>query len=157
MDAQIDQASKDPSDLFIGQTDGSFVEGAEDAGIVDFERARGAAVVDLNLDGMLDLVVVHRRANVTVWRNVGRGTRSNPSDGSLDRRQVAAARTERRRDRRVVRSEAGDRTTEREITIGGGHVSGDLGWFTPASGRRARPRSGALARRQCQPVDDDER
>ena len=108
VDAQIDQASKDPTNLFIGQADGSFVEGAEDAGIVDFERARGAAVVDLNLDGMLDLVVVHRRANVTaVAQRRSRRRRATRGDGSLDRREVAAARAERRRDRRVVRSEGG--------------------------------------------------
>ena len=73
VDAQIDQATRDPSDLFIGQPDGSFVEGARRPGIVDYQRARGAAVVDLNLDGLLDMVIVHRRANVTLWRNVGAG------------------------------------------------------------------------------------
>ena len=34
----------------------SFVEGAEAAGIVSFDRGRGAALADLNLDGLLDLV-----------------------------------------------------------------------------------------------------
>ncbi len=56
--------------MLIGQADGSFVEGAEAAGIVGFDRGRGAALVDLNLDGMLDLVVVSRRTNITLWRNV---------------------------------------------------------------------------------------
>jgi enediyne biosynthesis protein E4 len=129
VDAQIDQASKDPSNLFIGQADGSFVEGAEDAGIVDFQRARGAAVVDLNLDGMLDLVVVHRRSNVTVWRNVGRGDAEKPEATGhwIDvRLQQPAPNVDAIGAWFEVK--AGDRTTEREITIGGGHVSGDLGW-----------------------------
>ena len=56
VDAQVDQASRDPSDLFIGQRDGTFVGGGEEAGIVSYDRARGAAVVDLNLDGLLDMV-----------------------------------------------------------------------------------------------------
>ena len=73
VEAQVDYASRDPSDLFLGRADGTFAQATEDAGIVSFERARGAAVVDLNLDGMLDLVVVNRREPVKVWRNVGRG------------------------------------------------------------------------------------
>ena len=130
VDAQIDQASKDPSNLFISRADGSFVEGAEDAGIVDFERARGAAVVDLNLDGLLDLVVVHRRANVTLWRNVGGGDAAEPEamghwiDVRLEQPapNVDAIGA-------WVEVRTGERTTEREVTIGGGHVSGELGWL----------------------------
>ncbi len=130
VDAQIDQASKDPSNLFIGRADGSFVEGAEDAGIVDFERARGAAVVDLNLDGLLDLVVVHRRANVILWRNVGRGDAAHPEamDHFIDvRLQQPAPNVDAIGAWLEVK--AGDRTSEREVTIGGGHVSGELGWL----------------------------
>jgi hypothetical protein len=130
VDAQIDQAGKDPSNLFIGRADGSFVEGAEDAGIVDFERARGAAVVDLNLDGLLDLVVVHRRANVILWRNVGRGDAATPEamDQFIDvRLQQPAPNVDAIGAWLEVK--AGDRTTEREVTIGGGHVSGELGWL----------------------------
>ena len=65
-------ATRDPSNLLIGQADGTFVEGAEAAGIVSYDRARGAALVDLDLDGLLDLVVVNRVEPVSVWRNVGR-------------------------------------------------------------------------------------
>ena len=46
---QADYATRDPSDLFLGQPDGSFVQAAEAAGIVDFARGRGAALADLNL------------------------------------------------------------------------------------------------------------
>ena len=130
VDAQIDQASKDPTNLFIGQSDGSFAEGGEGAGIVDYERARGAAVVDLNLDGMLDLVVVHRRANVTLWRNVGRGDaqRSAPMGHFIDvELQQPAPNVDAVGAWLDVR--VGDRTTEREVTVGGGHVSGELGWL----------------------------
>ena len=84
--------------------DGSFVEGAEAAGIVSYDRARGAAVVDLNLDGLLDMVVVNRRTNVTLWRNVGARERGPARrDGPLDRRPAAAAGAERRRHRRLAR------------------------------------------------------
>ena len=73
VEAQEGYATRDPSNLLIGQSDGSFVEGAEDAGIVSYNRARGAALVDLDLDGLLDLVVVNRVEPVSVWRNVGSG------------------------------------------------------------------------------------
>ena len=68
---EIDHAMRDPSNLFIGQADGTFVEGAEAAGIMRFGFARGAALADLNLDGLLDLVQVVRNENVELWRNVG--------------------------------------------------------------------------------------
>ena len=93
---------RDPNNLLLGQADGTFVEGAEEAGIVDYKRARGAAVVDLNLDGMLDLVVVNRVEPVTVWRNVGGGDGDNPAPmGNCDRHSVASAGAQRRCCRRL--------------------------------------------------------
>ena len=66
VEAQAGYAARDPSNLLLGQPDGTFVEGAEAAGIVSYARARGGALVDLNLDGMLDLVVVNRVEPVTL-------------------------------------------------------------------------------------------
>ncbi len=77
VEAQPDFATDDPNNLLLGTSDGTFVEAAEEAGILDFARARGAALADLNLDGLLDLVVVNRREDVRLWRNVGAG------DGSV--------------------------------------------------------------------------
>ena len=71
--------TRDPNDLFIGRSDGTFVEAADEAGIVRYERARGAALVDLNLDGMLDIVIVNRGDDATLWRNVGRGDAEHPT------------------------------------------------------------------------------
>ena len=71
-------AAEDPNNLLLGGPDGTFMEAAEAAGIVDFARTRGAALADFNLDGMLDLVEVNRRENVHVWRNVGWGTAEQP-------------------------------------------------------------------------------
>ena len=42
VEAQPDYAMRDPSNLLIGQPDGTFVEGGMDAGIASFARARGA-------------------------------------------------------------------------------------------------------------------
>ena len=79
VDEQPGYALKDPSNLLIGQPDGTFVEGAEAAGVVSFARGRGAALADLNLDGLLDLVELNYRDRVMVWRNVGAGTASSPA------------------------------------------------------------------------------
>lgn len=139
VEAQPDYATRDPSDLLLGKADGTFVEAAEQAGIVDFRPARGAAVVDLNLDGMLDLVVVHRRQDVTLWRNTGRGDadRAEPIGHwiAIRLRQPApnvdaiGAWVEVR---------IGDRVVSREVTIGGGHAGGQLGWIHVGMGEHTR-------------------
>ena len=130
VEAQSEYAMRDPSNLLIGQPDGSFVEGAVDAGIVSYDRARGAAIADLNLDGLLDLVVVNRRENVSLWRNVGAG---DAAEGAPMGNWIAL----RLRDDTGHNHDAvgawielrtGDRTVERELTVGGGHASGQLGW-----------------------------
>ncbi|MEX1296579.1 MAG: VCBS repeat-containing protein, partial [Candidatus Limnocylindrales bacterium] len=73
-----DHAAEDPSNLLIGQGDGTWTEGAIEAGIVHFDKTRGAALVDLNLDGLLDLVEVNREVPVRIWRNAGAGTATEP-------------------------------------------------------------------------------
>jgi hypothetical protein len=122
---QPDYAAKDPSNLLIGQADGTFREGGLAAGIVRYDRARGAALVDLNLDGLLDLVQVVRNQDVLVWRNVGSGTGSQPAamghwlavdlDQDAPNHEAVGA---------WVAVKSGDRLVERELTVGGGHASG---------------------------------
>lgn len=127
---EVDHAMRDPSNLLIGQADGTFVEGGEAAGIVRFELARGAAVADLNLDGLLDLVQVTRNANVELWRNVGSGDAAFPGPMghwvALDLDQDGANRDAIGA---WVATRIGDRIVQREVTVGGGHASGELGWI----------------------------
>ncbi|HEU4672866.1 MAG TPA: VCBS repeat-containing protein, partial [Candidatus Limnocylindrales bacterium] len=78
VDTQPDFATRDPSDLLLQRPDGTFEEAADRAGILNFAKARGAALVDLNLDGLLDLVEVNVDDRVRLWRNVGRGTAERP-------------------------------------------------------------------------------
>jgi hypothetical protein len=128
VEAQLDTATRDPANLFIGRPDGSFEEGAEAAGLVRYDRARGAAIVDLNLDGLLDLVQVNRRTNATLWRNVGRGDADRPEAMGhwIDVRvQQPAPNVDAIGAWLEVR--AGDRVTAHEINVGGGHLSGSLG------------------------------
>ena len=130
VEAQVDYAKRDPNDLLLGRRDGTFVEGAQDAGIVGFERGRGAALVDLNLDGMLDLVVVNRRENVKVWRNVGRGDADRPRpQGHWIALRLRQQGPNRDAIGAWVEVTVGDRRVEREVTVGGGHAGGQLGWI----------------------------
>jgi hypothetical protein len=125
IDAVPDYASRDPSDLFIGQPDGSFTDGAVQAGILNFDRGRGAALADFNLDGLLDLVQVNVGAPVRVWRNVGAGTAAAPMAMGhwLD---VALQQPGGNRDAigSWVDVRIGDTVVQREVTVGGGHIGG---------------------------------
>ena len=130
VDKQPDYAIKDPSDLFIGQPDGTFAEGAEAAGIVSFSSARGAALVDLNLDGLLDLIVANRHENVKLWRSVGSGTADAPASmGNWIALDLREAGPNRNAIGAWIEVRVGDRTTWREVTVGGGHAGGQLGWI----------------------------
>jgi len=122
-----DYAAEDPSNLLLGDSAGMFKEAAPEAGIVDMARARGAAVADLNADGLLDMVWVVRRDNVRLWRNVGSGTTEAPAQVGhwvgiqleQDAPNVDAIGS-------WIEVKTGDVTQTREITVGGGHVSGEL-------------------------------
>jgi enediyne biosynthesis protein E4 len=128
VEAMPDHASRDPSNLLLGRPDGTFVEVADDAGIRSFGRGRGAALVDLNLDGRLDVVEVNRQEPVRVWRNAGSADPDDPLGGH------AALRLRQEGPNRHaigawLEVHVADRTTWREVTIGGGHAGGHLGWI----------------------------
>jgi enediyne biosynthesis protein E4 len=123
-----DYAAMDPSNLLLGQPDGTFQEGAEAAGVLDFARGRGAALADFNLDGMLDLVKVNLGAPVRLWRNVGAGDAAHPV---LMGHWLAVTLRQPGSNRDAIGSwievRVGDTTMRRELTVGGGHTGGQLG------------------------------
>ena len=130
VEAQPDFAAKDPSNLLMRQPDGTFVEEGAAAGIASFVRGRGAAVVDLNLDGLPDLVQVNRSVNVSLFRNVGSGTAAEPEPmGNWISVRPEQPGPNRDAIGSWIQVRFGDRTAEREVTIGGGHASGELGWI----------------------------
>lgn len=126
---QSDYATRDPSNLLIGQADGTFREAADAAGILSFARGRGAALADFNLDGMLDLVEVNYGSPVQLWRNVGMGDATTPrAMGSWLGLHVTQSAPNTDGIGAWVEVRTGERVQRRELTVGGGHAGGQLGW-----------------------------
>jgi hypothetical protein len=124
-----DFAHKDPSNLLLGQPDGTFREVADAAGILNFGRGRGAALADFNLDGMLDLVEVNYGDRVRIWRNVGTGDAAQPVQmGNWLALRLSQPGANRDAIGAWIEVQLGDTTLRRELTIGGGHAGGQLGW-----------------------------
>jgi len=121
VDQMPSNAMRDPNNLLMQQPDGTFVERAEEAGVATLERARGAALVDLNGNGLLDIVVVNRRAPMEIWENVTTGTGAwvavAPRQPGANGYAVGA----------FVEVRAEGRVQTREVTVGGGHVGGQAG------------------------------
>jgi hypothetical protein len=124
-----DYASRDPSDLLLGQPDGAFMEAADVAGILNYGRGRGAALADLTLDGMLDLVEVNYGEPVRLWRNVGSGDADRPVQmGNWLGIRLTQSGPNRDAIGAWIEVQVGKMTLRRELTVGGGHAGGQLGW-----------------------------
>ena len=115
-------AMKDPNNLLLQSVDGNFVEAGDVAGLASLHRGRGAALVDLNSDGLLDVVVVNRRAPMEVYQNatldVGNWISVRLQQPEINRDAIGA----------WIEVDTGTDTIAREITIGGGHAGGQLGF-----------------------------
>jgi len=121
-------AQKDPSNLLLGQPDGSFVETAEAAGVLSFDRGRGATLADLNADGLPDLVLVNLGAPVKVWRNTGAGAADAPAPlGHWLAVATGQAGSNRDAIGAWIEVRVGEVVQRREIVTGGGHLGGSLG------------------------------
>ena len=118
-----DFAAQDPNNLLLGQPDGVFVEAGDRAGVASMGIARGAQVVDLNLDGLLDLVVVNRWEPAQVWRQ------TDSSSGNWVQVRLQQDGTNRDAIGAVVEVRRGDVVERHEVAAGGGHASGSVGWL----------------------------
>lgn len=133
-----DFAAFDPDNLLLGNHDGSFAEAGGIAGLAQPTRGRGASLVDLNLDGLLDIVVVNRNANVSLFRNRGAQQfnehKSKKSDAprpmgnwlqislrqnGINRNAIGAR----------ISVKSGNQTRSRTVSVGGGHASGSAGFI----------------------------
>jgi len=118
-----DFAMKDPNNLLLQGSDGKFTEAGDKAGVASMATARGAALADFNLDGLVDLVVVNRHSGAQLWRNT-----TQNAGGWIEVRPVQpGSNIDAVGGWLEVR--AGDRVMRREITVGGGHASGQNGWW----------------------------
>ena len=124
-----DFATLDPNNLLLQQADGHFVEVGQQAGMASFRRGRGGLLVDLNGDGLLDMLVVNRWDKAQLWRNVGAGTADAPQPmGHWLQLRLRQAGGNRDAVGAWVEVDLGSRTVRKELTVGGGHASGQLGW-----------------------------
>ncbi len=129
-----DFAALDPNNLLLQQADSRFVEAGQQAGIASVQRGRGGMLADLNGDGLLDMLVVNRWDKAQVWRNVGAGTADKPLPmGHWLQLRLKQAGANRDAVGAWVEVDLGDamgkRVIRQELTVGGGHASGHLGWM----------------------------
>ena len=122
VDQMPSNAINDPNNLLIQNGDGSFSERSSEAGIATTDRSRGASLADLNGDGLLDLVVVNRRAPMELWQNVTKGAGNwisiSPRQFRSNTSAVGA----------WIEVRAGTRFQSQEVTVGGGHAGGRIGF-----------------------------
>jgi hypothetical protein len=86
-------------------------------------------LADLNLDGLLDVVIVNREENTQVWRNVGLGTARAPIPmGNWVALSIKQKDANKQAVGAWIEVRAGDRVQRKEIYIGGGHASGQYLW-----------------------------
>ncbi len=123
VDAMPDFAKEDPNNLLLQRRDGTFQEAGDLAGVASTKLSRGAALADFNLDGLLDLIVVNRREPAQLWRNTstnaGHWVQVRISQPGVNPDAIGAW-VEVKRDNVVM---------TREVTVGGGHASGQAGWL----------------------------
>lgn len=124
-----DFARYDPDNLLLGNHDGRFVERGDAAGIALDRRGRGASVTDFNVDGLLDLLVVNRSAPVSLFRNLGFDSEHGPRQGG---NWLAIELRQPKNNRNALGArlaiKTGNHSQVRQIKIGGGHASGQLGF-----------------------------
>ncbi|APX13598.1 hypothetical protein BWR18_00515 [Tateyamaria omphalii] len=114
-------AMEDPNNLLIALENGTFSEAGDVAGVASMHRGRGAALVDFDGDGRLDLAVVNRRAPLELWQNVtadvGNWLSVSVSQAGTNTQAVGA----------WIEVDDGTAIQAREVTVGGGHAGGVAG------------------------------
>lgn len=129
VEAMPEFAAYDPDNLLLGTWDGKFVEVGGQAGIASEKRGRGAAVVDLNMDGALDIVVVNRNSPASLFHNLGAKTAwGHQPLGNWVEVELYEPGNNRNAVGAKVSVKIGNRTMTRTVEVGGGHASGQAGF-----------------------------
>ena len=118
-----DFAMKDPNNLLLQDSAGSFHEAGDKAGVASFRTSRGAALADFNLDGLLDLVVVNRHDGAQLWRN------TSPEAGNWVQLRLHQPGANPDAVGAWLEVRRGDTVMRREVAVGGGHAGGQSGWW----------------------------
>jgi enediyne biosynthesis protein E4 len=127
VDQMPDFAAKDPDNLLLQRNDGTFYEAGALSGTGSLRSGRGGALADFNLDGLLDLLVVNRNDPVQVWRNGG--TDAGSAKGHWLALRLGQPGTNRDAIGAFVEVQRGEAVEAIEVTSGGGHGSGQMGWL----------------------------
>ncbi|MEP4561531.1 MAG: VCBS repeat-containing protein [Nitratireductor sp.] len=134
-----DFAAVDPDNLLLGQWDGTFVEAGHLAGIDRPTKGRGAIVTDFNADGMLDLIVVNREQNLSLFRNRGARTAFGTRPmGNFLAVELSQPEPNRHAVGALISVKAGNNTYNRTVQVGGGHASGHAGFVHVGLGTAER-------------------
>jgi hypothetical protein len=115
-------ADVDPNNLLIQKPDGSFVETAAASGVLSYELGRSGALVDLNRDGRLELVVTNRHSRARIWRNV-----TPPEGRNWLSVQLVQPGGNWSAIGAWIEVRTGDKVQRRECLVGGGHAGGQWG------------------------------
>jgi hypothetical protein len=131
VDQMPDFAMRDPNNLLLQGADGNFVEAGDKAGISNNGNSRGGALVDFNMDGLLDLIVVNRRTGAQIWRNTSEGA------GNWISFRLKQPAPNQHAIGAWLEVKRGDAVMRRELTVGGGHAGGQLGFVHYGLGSEA--------------------
>ena len=124
-----DFANFDPDNLLLGTQANTFSEQGEKAGLAKDTRGRGANVVDLNADGLLDIVVVNREDNVSLFRHAGMQHDDGPrAGGNWLKIELQQSGANRHAVGATVSIKTGNLVQTRRVQVGGGHASGSAGF-----------------------------
>ena len=130
VEAQPDYAARDPNNLLIGQPDGTFVEGADGRRHRQLRARprRGARRPQPRRPARPRRRQPARERQPLAQRR-GRQRRRPGADGQLAGAPAADGGANRDAIGAWVEVTVGDRVISREVTVGGGHAGGQLGWI----------------------------
>lgn len=129
VESMSDFAAFDPDNLLLGTHDERFSEQGLAAGIAIDKRGRGASITDFNADGLQDIVVVNRGANISLLRNSGMQGPDGPrAGGNWLKLTLEQPGANRHAIGARVSIKTGNHVQLRRLQVGGGHASGNAGF-----------------------------
>ena len=130
VEAMPNFAAFDPDNLLLGSESGRFTEVGDQAGIALDRRGRGGVIEDFNSDGKLDLLVINREDQPSLFVNqgplgaptpaqgLGNFLRVELDNGAINPNGIGAS----------ISVKTGNRYQTKTVAIGGGHASGQIGF-----------------------------